>query len=199
MSLVTEVSFWMQNIIYVCAAIWLYNSPAYPLFVQFWIVVPLGVITLACTDVGFSLNPAGSLFVPWTVAILIFASVPPLIGLLESRLRANGQAVYSTRATARDGNRFPGHLVSNVAGAVAAASLVWAVRTTQGFGDFLGHFSNFAAFNIALPLVCLVILAFVRVQQIGVCPDIDARVKSDPDWERSILGYSYGTVINGPT
>jgi len=87
-------------------------------------------------------------------------------------------------------NRFPGHLLTNVLGALAAAGLVWVARSTDGFDSFTDTFANEAAFNVMLPLAVIVVFAFVRWQQVAVCVDLDDRVRKDEAWEERIVGFS---------
>lgn len=124
------------------------------------------------------------------IGLVVFALVPPVAGLFESRYRANGQAVYSTGVVPGASNRFPGHLLTNVLGALAASGLVWVAHTTNGFDGYAAKSSNGAAFNVLLPLATIVALAFARWQQVDACPDIDKRAGEDTSWEDAITGFS---------
>jgi hypothetical protein len=164
----------------------------YPTRIQKTIAFVAGAIALVCTSTGVALYPAELPSGPITLAIVLvaFALIPPLIGLLESRSKDNGQAIYSTRTLPGTSNRFPGHLLTNLLGALAVSSLVWVAHSTPGFDSFSANFSDDVAFNIMLPLATIVMFAFARWQQVSACPDIDERVGRDSNWEESIAGFS---------
>lgn len=180
---VQVVSIVLQGLILVFSYVQSKRIPVYPAVIQDSISLPLQVVALIATGFGITLNPAGSLFRPWCISILLLATLPPLAGLVELKARKNGRAVFNP-------SRFWPHLITNSLGAVAAVMLVWAVRETPGLTDFLNGFASTASFNLALPVVAMVIFAFVRVQQVDECPDIDQRAKSAPDWEDAIPGSS---------
>lgn len=142
---------------------------------------------IICTTSGTSVSPAAWPISPLGVlaVLLVLAVLPPVLGLIESKVRKDGAEVF-----ARD--RFPGHLLSNVLGALAAAAFVWSGRATPGFDSFAVVFQNSAAFNVVLPMTTIVILAFVRWQQVAKCPELDEIVdsKHKEEWQNCIKGYS---------
>jgi len=150
------------------------------------------------TAFGISLFPASLPVGVIAATLCALAVIPPILGKLEAKYRKNGQAVYSTGVKPGAPNRFPGHITTNLLGALATSAIVWVVHTTDGFDRHFAGASgesalevNYAAFNITLPLATVVVFAFVRWQQVDACRDIDARVKrGDADWENQIVGYS---------
>jgi hypothetical protein len=190
MTLVKMASLVLQLLLFGLNA---FIPPVWPERTQKVVGFVVGAIAMACTFLGIPLYPAESPAGPLVVAVFLvaFAFVPPLAGMLESKYRKNGQAVYSTGLVPGTSNRFPGHLITNVLGALAASSLVWAAHSTSGFDGFIAGFSNDAAFNIMLPLATIVMFAFARWQQVDACPDIDERARRrEPDWEDGITGFS---------
>jgi hypothetical protein len=141
-------------------------------------------ITIILTFLGVSLYPAAEPLSPLVVAILLvaFSLVPPFAGLLESKYRSDGQSIYST-------NRFPGHVLTNILGALTASGFVWVAHSTNGFDEFVARFPHGAAFNVMLPFAVFAVFYFVRWQQVDACPDIDEAVKH-PGWEDKITGFS---------
>jgi hypothetical protein len=152
----------------------------------------IGVIAPLCTLFGLALYPVALRTNPlWIATGLVgLALLSPLAGLVESRVRKNGQAVYSTGVAPGTPNRLPGHLITNVLGALAAAGLVWVAHSTNGFNVFIAAFADGAAFNIMLPLATVVIFAFARWQQVDTCPDIDERATREAAHEDLITGSS---------
>jgi hypothetical protein len=62
---------------------------------------------------------------------------------------------------------------------------------TPGFDEFTVEFKNEAAFNIVLPMTTIVILAFVRWQQLTACEDLDELVEGkDEKWVTEVKGFS---------
>lgn len=153
------------------------------------------------------------------VALIALAMVSPLAGLITARFAANGQAVYfvgerkgmrtrwaemKEKLSRRNANeerqafsekknepksRFAPHIVSNISGALVASALYWLAYRTPGFENFVASFPNDAAFNVLLPVMTVVVLAFVRYQQTLICPNLDDRMR-EPDGKTQITGYS---------
>jgi hypothetical protein len=141
-----------------------------PDIIQFLFVAGSAVTSLVCTTINFSIGPGALPFssTVFLVGLVALAIASPVAGLAEARLRTNTQ-VYVT-------SRFPGHLISNILGALAAAAFVFGARQTPGFDEFAAEFKDIAAFNIVLPMTVIVILAFVRVQQVDKCSGIDQKI-----------------------
>lgn len=115
--------------------------------------------------------------------LLILAVAPPVAGVFEA---TRDEAVFSK-------DRFYPHLITNVLGAGTTAAFVWVGHMTPGFDSFTVQFKNEAAFNIVLPMTTIVILAFVRWQQLNACPDLDQlAADKTPNWESGMKGFSLG-------
>lgn len=136
---------------------------------------------------GFSVSVIGILFAWGAIGVTIvltgLAVMPPIAGLIENRVRPNGREVFDVK-------RFPGHLLTNVLGALAAAAFVWAALSTPRFDEFNKAFGDDAAFNIALPLATVVAIAFVRSEQERQSGGLDLRSASDEVAQPEIVGYS---------
>ncbi len=142
-----------------------------------------GVVALVFTGLDLPLYHLVIFVSPLLVlAILLgFALLPPFAGWIEGM---RDPAVF-----ARD--RFLTHLATNASGALAAGAFVWVGHTTPGFDSFTVEFKNEAAFNIVLPMTTIVIMAFVRWQQLNACPRLDELVAAhDPAWKDEIKGFS---------
>ncbi len=165
--------------------------PAYPQVFQRSIRWLIGAAAIVCTWLGISLYPVAGPVKFWMVAIglVAFAAIPPLAGLAESKWARDGQAVFSTGAVPGTENRFPGHLLTNILGALAASAFLWVAYSTSGFAEFVANFPHAAAFNIMLPLPMIAVFSFVRWQQVNVCPALKDEIKL-PGWEAKIRGFS---------
>ncbi|WP_445165447.1 hypothetical protein ACTXG7_16145 [Mycolicibacterium sp. Dal123E01] len=149
------------------------------------IVFVVGSATIAATTLNIPFYHYLMASNLWVVggALLALAIAPPVIGVIEARVRRNPD-VYAT-------DRFNEHLRNNFVGFVATLLFILAARWTTGFDDFTVQFKNESAFNIVLPLTVVTIFAFVRWQQDKADEDLDARMeRKDPDWERKIAGFS---------
>ncbi|TDB38072.1 MAG: hypothetical protein D9V44_08495 [Actinobacteria bacterium] len=139
------------------------------------------LFSVVFTVYGIALYPAWH---PWVVAMAlgVLGSLSPLVGVLEAKYRyKKDQAVFAA-------DRVPGHLLTNLLGALAAF-LYWCVaRSYDGFEQFVTTDPRNAAFNVMLPFVCIVVFAFVRSQQLDVCPDLDNLPESER--ETAIRGFS---------
>jgi hypothetical protein len=168
-----------------------YLPPVQPEGLQKAIMFVFGGIALFFTFIGIPLYPAGGPVGPLVVAVglVAFALVPPFAGLLESKFGPNGQAIYSTGVLPGTANRFPGHLLTNILGALASSACLWVAHSTNGFDKFVARFPHDAAFNIMLPLSMITVFSFARWQQADACPDIDEIVKHS-GWEVKITGFS---------
>ncbi|MCV7060283.1 hypothetical protein H7I76_06775 [Mycolicibacterium vaccae] len=151
----------------------------------------LAVVVFTFLDVDFyqmimSLHPLVFFGVTTTLSV-----IPPLLGLLESKLKANGERIYSTGGMPGTTNRLPIHLLTNLAGALIVVLLAWVARryaTPSGIvSDWL---VSGLAVNILLPLATMSTLAFVRLQQTRACPELDDRVKNGQPFAECIAGYS---------
>lgn len=144
-------------------------------------------VAIICTTKEISVSPAAWPISPVGVlgVLLAMALLPPLLGLIEAKVRKDGARVFAKA-------RFRGHLLSNTLGALAAAAFVWSGRSTPGFDAFAVQFQNTAAFNVVLPMTTIVILAFVRWQQVDQFTDLDKFVESGrkDEWQHEICGYS---------
>ncbi|MDZ7929299.1 hypothetical protein [Rhodococcus sp. NPDC076796] len=168
---------------------------AQPIWINFLIAtvliqVPVLILTGAASslvtgEASFALYPAST--PAWVVGLtlLTLGISSPLAGLLEWRFRRHGNEVFDAK------KRFRGHFLGNLTGALAAAGFFWAVERTPGFTAWLESYQYESAFNIVLPLVTLVIFAFVRYQQLADCPNLDDKIKADhQDWKSCIRGSS---------
>ncbi len=161
--------------------------PVQPVLIQKTLMYLFAVIALGFTYLGIPLYPAAGPVGPLTVAVglVAFALVPPFTGLLESKCRLDGESVYSI------GRQFPGHLLTNILGALASSAFVWVAYSTNGFHEFVARFPHDAAFNMMLPLATIVVFSFARWQQVHACPDIDELVnEKNSDWKVKITGSS---------
>src|SRR5665811_1238710 len=111
-----------------------FSPPVRPERIGKIVGILIGAIALICTAFGLALYPAALLTSPVWIAtgFVLLALLSPLAGLVESRVRKNGQAVYSTGIVPGTPNRLPGHLITNVLGALAVAGLVWVAHLTNG-------------------------------------------------------------------
>ena len=169
-----------------------FAPPAYPEWIQKTLSGVIAGVTLLCTFLKTSIYPVELRVNPWILAagLVGLAATSPIAGLIEARLRRNGQAVYSTGAQ-NTPSRFAGHLITNILGALATSALLLVVHSTAGFDAFVAQFSSDAAFNVLLPLSSVVAFAFVRWQQVDACPDLDERARRrDPNREAGIDGFS---------
>lgn len=168
-----------------------FSPPVRPERIGKIVGILIGAIALICTAFGLALYPAALLTSPVWIAtgFVLLALLSPLAGLVESRVRKNGQAVYSTGIVPGTPNRLPGHLITNVLGALAVAGLVWVAHSTNGFDAFIAKFADDSAFNIMLPLATAVVFAFARWQQVNACPTIDERA-TEANHEDLIAGFS---------
>jgi hypothetical protein len=112
------------------------------------------------------------------------------VGLVESRYRSNGQAVFAP-------SRFQGHLLTNVLGALAAFTFWWVAESTTGFNQFYGKFPYDAMFNVMVPLSAVAVFAFVRWQQVDAFCKADRHHRIDDVMDdsirgRKIAGFSLG-------
>lgn len=158
---------------------------AFPKKVSSYFFKVVGAAVLLLTGLQISLI---SLLFAWgvwsvTIVLVVLAVMPPFAGLVENRLRTNGSDVF-------DPKRFPGHLLTNVVGALASSAFVWAALSTPHFDEFNKKFADDAAFNIALPLATAVAIAFVRSEQERRSGGLDLRTASDEVAEPAIVGYS---------
>ena len=168
-----------------------YLPPVQPEGLKKVIMFVFGGIALFFTCIGIPLYPAGGPVgtLVFAVGLVVFALVPPIAGLLESKFRTNGQAIYSTGVLPGTANRFPGHLLTNILGALASSACLWVAHSINGFDKFVARFPHDAAFNIMLPLSMITVFSFARWQQADACPDIDEVVKHS-GWEVKITGFS---------
>jgi len=166
-----------------------YAPPIYPANIRNNLIVVIFTISVFFTVLHIPLYPASGSVNPWMIVsvMLAFAAVPPVVGLAESKYR--GQAVYSTGVLPGTTNRFPGHLLTNILGALAAFMFWWVAHSTAGFDQFVAKFPYDAAFNVMVPLSAVAVFAFVRWQQVDVCQDIDEVMKSSGT-ETKITGFS---------
>jgi len=175
---------------------YLYGPKAYPTRIKEYVDAAAGLTTLVCTTLKISIFPVLLPSCPlWTaIGLVSLALLPPFIGLAESEFRRNGQRIYSTGRLAGTSNRFWGHLCTNAAGALATAGLVTAAGATQGFPEFVADFSCGAAFNVMLPLATIIVLSFVRWQQLTACPDVDERARLNRSgWDPASTATPCGT------
>lgn len=159
---------------------------AQPQGIQTFFVVGSSVLALFCTWIGFAIGPGALPINPvyFSAALLAVAVAAPVAGVIEAKYTSSATPVY-------DRTRFLPHLLTNVAGACAAVAFIWAGRSTEGFDSFSEQFRSEAAFNIVLPMTVIVIFAFVRVQQVDKCHDLDKLVHDhDDSWRQLIAGYS---------
>jgi hypothetical protein len=168
-----------------------FSPPVRPERIRKIVGILIGVIALICTTFGLALYPAALRTSPVWIAtgFVLLSLLSPLAGLVESRVRKNGQAVYSTGIVSGTPNRLPNHLITNVLGALAVAGLVWVVHSTNGFDAFIAKFADDSAFNIMLPLATAVVFAFARWQQVNACPTIDEPA-TEAKREDLIVGFS---------
>jgi hypothetical protein len=136
---------------------------------QDWIVLGFGLLAAGLTFARRPIFPSTASVFAVAVITLTFGLVPPLVGVMENRVRAHGDQVFAL-------SRFPGHFISNFFGASAVAAFYWVGHSTPGFAAFTQQFSDASAFNVVLPLSTMVIFAFVRQQQAAQCPNLNQLV-----------------------
>lgn len=165
--------------------------PVYPARIHKWLSIAIFFFTIIFTALHIPLYPAAGSVDLWVIVggLLVFATVSPFAGLLESKYRSDGQAIYSTGVLPGTTNRFPGHLLTNVSGAIAAFTFWWVANSTAGFDLFVAKFPYDAAFNVMMPLSAVSAFALVRWQQVDACPDVDEAMKHSGG-EAKIAGFS---------
>lgn len=159
---------------------------AQPEMFQFGFVAVSSVFALVCSFIGISIGPGTLPVNPLILGaiLMLLAIAAPVAGVIEARYSKAGQKIFARE-------RFRPHLRNNCAGAAAATAILLAGRSTHGFDAFAKQYRSDAAFNIVLPLTVLVILAFVRVQQIDRCPQLDKLLRKEGnEWQQCIGGYS---------
>lgn len=168
-----------------------YLPPLHPVSMQRPLRVLISGIALVCTFLHIALYPVVGLATPLvvTTSLVVFSAIPPLAGLIESKSGPEGQSTYSTGVIPGTKNRFPGHLLTNILGALAVSAFLWVAHSTTGFTEFVAEFRFAAAFNIMLPLSMIAVFAFARWQQVDFCPKIDEAVEHS-GWEAEIRGFS---------
>ena len=151
---------------------------------EFFLAVFGVVVPALATVLRQPLYPAAlNISYIWVGAFLLAIGVlSPLSGVAEAKLRKADQ-IFAI-------SRLPGHLLTNVGGALGAAALVWMGQSMQGFGSFTDSFSDAAALNCLLPVTLMANFAFLRWQQTTECPDLDECIKRGEDWEPSLIGFS---------
>ena len=162
-----------------------YVPSAYPKWIHKTLKNVIAVFSIVFTGLGIAVYPAVR---PWMVAagLVVLAALSPLVGRLEAKYGPSGQAVYTK-------DRFRGHLLTNLLGAVVAYAFWSAARSSTGFEQFVTKDPRNAAFNVMLPFLCVVVFAFVRSQQLDVCPDLD-NVPGESKREAAIKGFSLAHV-----
>ncbi|WP_152650363.1 hypothetical protein [Demequina aestuarii] len=127
-----------------------------------------------------SLFPSSVPLVPTAVALIGLGLLAVVAGVLEDwRQGTRGDERFLSPSRKPTGRAWE-NLGTNTAGAGAASAVIWVVSELpvdpkDGLtGDVLA--------NILLPLVVLVVLAFVRTQQLKVEPAIDARIARKDPW-----------------
>lgn len=162
---------------------------AQPEKIQRRIIFFSGLIALMFTGLNIPLYHL-VLFVSPLVVLAVLLGLglfSPLAGWIEGKRDPGDDEKRSVFA--RD--RFLPHLATNAFGAIAASAFIWLGHMTPGFDEFTVAFKNEAAFNIVLPMTTIVILAFVRWQQLDACQNLDALVAADdPTWNDEIRGFS---------
>lgn len=174
---------WIWTVLYVLAAALIQFQPAvYPArlgnglaWLALTVAGALSVLEVPISPVSF--GSASSVF---AVALCVFALVPPILGLLESHLKADGQKIFAA-------SRFRGHLVTNAAGAIAAATFLHLSSSTPGVRAFVSGWEDSPAFNVVLPLSVLIVFAFVRAQQAQAA---GSDFREVPDHESAVIGFS---------
>ena len=168
------------------------TGPVYPIETFNWLYYA-GVlaVTMFFTTFNISLYPVN----PWVVGSILlgFAVAAPIAGYFESKRQPDGQAVYCMK---RKANRFPGHLLTNLLGAMAAFALWDVVHSVPGventFAESLPNAN--IAFNLLLPVSAAAAVLFVRWQQEDAFRKHDRQHKIDEVnsscRERNIVGFS---------
>lgn len=82
---------------------------------QDWIVLILSLLAAGLTLAHKPLFPSSASVLAVAVFILTFALLPPLVGVIENRCRADGDKVFAL-------SRFGGHIITNFFGATAVAA-----------------------------------------------------------------------------
>ena len=167
-------------------------EPVYPTRTYKGLVYVVFAVTTYLIIFNIPLYP-GNLWVVGSI-LLGLAVAAPIAGRLESRHPSDGQAVYCTKGEA---NRFRGHLVTNLCGAMTAFLLWWGARSVPGvagtFANSLPYFN--IAFRGMVPLSGAAAYLFVRWQQEDAFRKADSEHNNIDDEETSsrekkIVGFS---------
>lgn len=177
--------FWWASIMIQILLIWVNRRAprVYPEHIKNRFTDSITAISIILTGITITVFPVKAPVLAIAIGIFFFAVAPPCIGLAENRWRTNGEQIFERK-------RFWPHLSSNAVGAAAATLFFVSASTTHGLPAFATSFRDQSAFNVVLPLVTIVVFAFLRSQQVDECPTIDDVVKSNGDWESAIRGNS---------
>lgn len=134
------------------------GPPVYPPRVAGVLAALVTIGSLLLASFNKSILPTGAPFGIVLASIGVLAVLPPFVGLLEARVRRDGQEVFASE-------RFVGHLLMNVLGAVAMGGAAWAIRSTPGLVEYIASPRPEYIANIALPLAWLAVRAFVSTEQ----------------------------------
>ena len=129
---------------------------------------------------------------PWLVGSILlgFAIAAPIAGYFESRRPIDGQDVYCTT------DRFRGHLLTNLLGAMTAFALWGFAHSVPSVADtFVKSLPSVnILFNVMLPLSAVAAFLFVRTQQVDAFRKGDNQHNIDEEQsslrEKEIVGFS---------
>ena len=169
-----------------------YARPVYPTETYKNLIVAVSAFTTFFTIFNISLYTLN----PWLVGSILlgFAIAAPIAGYFESRRLPDGQDVYCTT------DRFWGHLLTNLLGAMTAFALWGVVHSVPSVADtFVKSLSSVnILFNVMLPLSAVAAFLFVRTQQVDAFRKRDNQHNIDEgkspdeesDRENKIVGFS---------
>jgi hypothetical protein len=168
-----------------------FARPVYPIETYKRIGYAVFALTACFTTANIPLYPGS----PWMVGSILLglAVAAPIVGCFESRRLPDGQAVYCTTGKA---NRFPGHLLTNLLGAMAAFALWGVAHSVPGVADTfaksLPHVD--IAFNVMVPVSAAAAFQFIRSQQVDAFRKRDHQHNIDKAKssvrEKEIVGFS---------
>lgn len=119
----------------------------------------IGIATVALGTLNVPVYPAEIPLPMWVMGavLLVLAAAPPLLGLLENRVKRPRIAFGR--------GRFLGHIATNLLGGLLATGTILMSRRVSSMVDSSIAFTNDDLFNVFLPLCASVVLYFVYSQQ----------------------------------
>lgn len=165
-----------------------FARPVYPKEAYNRLGYAVFALTACFTTANIPLYPGN----PWVVGSILLglAVAAPIAGYFESGCQPDGQDVYCTK------ERLPGHLLTNLLGAMAAFALWGVAHSVPGVADTfaksLPHVD--IAFNVMVPVSAAAAFLFIRWQQVDAFGKRDHEHNIDEgessDQEKGIVGFS---------